>query len=177
MIAVVLAVRPVYDGRMSGPVQWITTDLFARVLEQARQSPRRRQNFNFHPRLEDNPHRFLNVLLRGTYITPHRHLDPPKSETFVALEGRIAFFLFDEDGSVRERREIGAGLAAAGVDIPPGVWHTLAAVSPHAVCFEVKPGPYSIVTDKEFAPWAPREGDPRCGAYLDALLSSGQGSR
>jgi hypothetical protein len=39
------------------------------------------------------------------------------------------------------------------------------------VCFEVKPGPYSAANDKDFAPWAPMEGDAGAGAYLDTLVS------
>lgn len=152
-------------------MQLIGPALFAQVLSEARLSPRRRMNHNFHPSLDDNPHRFLNVLLRGTYITPHRHFIPPKSETFIALEGHIAFFLFDDRGAVLERHDLGPGQSALGVDVEPGRWHSIAALSEHAVCFEVKPGPYSPVSDKEFAPWAPREGDPRATAYLASLLA------
>ena len=43
-------------------------------------------------------------------------------------------------------------------------WHTIAVLTEHVVCFEVKPGPYSAENDKTLAPWAPREGDPRAGA-------------
>jgi len=57
-----------------------------------------------------------------------------------------------------------------GIDIAPGIWHTAAALSDHAICFEVKPGPYVQAVDKEFAPWAPREGDPRSAGYLETLL-------
>ena len=32
----------------------------------ARQSPRLRTNHNFRTGIEDNPHRFLNVMIRGT---------------------------------------------------------------------------------------------------------------
>jgi hypothetical protein len=28
--------------------------------------------WNIPDRMEDNPHRFLNVMVRGTYIAPHR---------------------------------------------------------------------------------------------------------
>jgi len=57
-----------------------------------------------------------------------------------------------------------------GIDLAPGLWHTGAAVTETAVCFEVKPGPYDVATDKEFAPWAPTEGDPAAAAYLDELM-------
>ncbi len=112
----------------------------------------------FIARWKKIPHRFLNVMLKGTYITPHRHLDPPKSESFLVLSGEIAFFTFDNEGGVLQVNRLGAG-QDTGVDIQPGVWHTLAVVSDHAICFEVKPGPYSAANDKDFAPWAPREGD------------------
>jgi len=150
-------------------MQWITQELFEQVLEQARRSPRRRMNFNFHSGLDENPHRFLNVLVEGTYVRPHRHLDPPKAEAFLALEGAIAFFVFDDSGNVRTRRVLGReGLW--GVDIPPGVWHSMAVLTPYAVCYEVKPGPYRPLSDKEFAPWAPAEGVRAAAIYFWALM-------
>jgi len=153
------------------PARLITSDLFAQVLEQARAAPRRRMNFNFHASLEENPSRFLNVMLAGTYITPHRHTEPPKAESFLVLAGRIAFFLFDDAGAVNAAHVIEAGGPLVGIDVSPGVWHTAAVLSEHVVCFEVKPGPYSPAADKDFAPWAPREGSPEAPAYLEALIS------
>lgn len=154
-------------------IQTIDDVLFEAALERAASSARGRTNHNFHPSLDDNPHRFLNVMRRGTYVTPHRHLDPPKSETFVVLRGEIAFFVFDDAGAI-VRCEIlgepGQRARACGIDIGPGVWHSLAVRSESAICFEVKPGPYSAANDKDFAPWAPREGAPECAAYLAGLL-------
>lgn len=152
-------------------LQWIGGDLFAAVLERARQSPRRRMNFNFHGSMEENPHRLLNVMLEGTYIRPHRHVDPPKAESFLAIEGCIGFFVFDDEGRITTARVLGND-GVLGVDIAPGVWHTMTAVSPHAVCYEVKPGPYQPMSDKEFAVWAPPEGDPRVPEYLQTLLAA-----
>ncbi len=150
--------------------------LFDEVLDQARNSPRRRMNFNFHGSMEENPHRFLNVMLRDTYITPHRHTQPPKAESFLVIEGRIAFFTFDDDGRVASAEVLDAEMndgLPVGVDISPGFWHTLVVLSEHAVCFEVKPGPYIPTNDKEFAPWAPHEGDASAdelSAYREKLL-------
>jgi hypothetical protein len=64
------------------------------------------------------------------------------------------------------------GRDALGIDVQPGVWHTIAVLTEHVVCYEVKPGPYSAASDKDFAPWAPREGDPTAKAYLEMLVSS-----
>ncbi len=153
------------------PVQLLTPDLFAALVERARQSPRLRTNHNFHVSMEENPHRFLNVMIRGTYIAPHRHLDPPKSESFIVLAGEVAFFTFADDGSIVGAERLRSD-ANPGIDIQPGVWHTLAVLSDYAVCFEVKPGPYSAANDKDFAPWAPREGDLAAASYLESLLKA-----
>jgi cupin fold WbuC family metalloprotein len=150
-------------------VQILDRALFDRLIERARESPRLRTNHNFHGSMEENPHRFLNVMLRGTYVTPHRHTDPPKSESFLALQGEIAFFMFDDQGNVT-RTEI-LGRDTVGIDIPPGVWHSLAVLTDEAVCYEVKPGPYSPANDKDFAPWAPREGDAGAAEYLQRLVA------
>jgi cupin fold WbuC family metalloprotein len=152
------------------PIQVIDAALFLPLIERARQSPRLRTNHNFHSSMEDNPHRFLNVMVQGTYIAPHRHRDPPKSESFIVLEGELAFYTFDDAGQITSTVILGRD--ARGVDIQPGVWHSMAILTDHVVCFEVKPGPYSAANDKDFAPWAPREGDLRAGAYLEMLVSS-----
>jgi cupin fold WbuC family metalloprotein len=157
---------------MSG-VQPISESLFNEVAASAAASPRRRMNHNFHSGPADNPHRFLNVLLRGTYIQPHRHSAPPKSETFVVLEGAADVIVFDDSGAITARHQLGAqssGNRIWGVDIPPGVWHTILARTERVVCFEVKPGPWEPQSDKQFAPWAPPENDPSAAAYLQALL-------
>src|SRR5580698_6286594 len=151
-------------------VQTLDRKLFRELIERAERSPRLRINHNFHASMDDNPHRFLNVMAKGTYVAPHRHVDPPKAESFVVLEGEVAFFIFDDAGQV-VRTEV-LGRDSIGIDLSPGVWHTLSPVSAHAVCYEVKPGPYSAATDKDFAPWAPREGDPGVGAYLEGLMSA-----
>jgi cupin fold WbuC family metalloprotein len=156
----------------SPSLQLLDSNLLRTLIERARRSPRLRTNHNFHRSMEDNPHRFLNVLARGTYVAPHRHKDPPKSESFLVLEGELAFFIFDDSGNITATHVLGR--EAFGVDIQPGVWHTIAVLSDHVACFEVKPGPYSAANDKDFAPWAPREGDPNVPEYLEWLLSVGQ---
>lgn len=159
-------------------VQLISSLLFDKVAELAEASPRLRMNYNFHSGPEDNPHRFLNVLVQGTYIRPHRHLTPPKSESFLVLEGVAEVILFDDEGRVTARHRPGLESPEGrlwGIDIPPGVWHTILARTPRVVCYEVKPGPWQQGSDKEFANWAPAEDDPRAAAYCLALLDDANG--
>ena len=159
---------------MASPVTLITGALFDSVAARASQSPRRRMNHNFHSGPRDNPHRFLNVLLRGTYVQPHRHSDPPKAESFLLLEGEADVIIFDDAGAVTARYRLGTETPEGrlwGVDVPPGVWHTVLPRTERAVCFEVKPGPWAPANDKEFAAWAPAEGDPAAAAYAESLLA------
>lgn len=51
------------------------------------------------------------------------------------------------------------------------LWHTLAVLSEHAICFKVKPDPYSAANDKHFAPWGPREGSPEAPRSLASRLA------
>ncbi len=156
---------------MSGAVQLIDAALLEATLARAATAPRGRINHNFHPDMASNPHRFLNAWTRGSYAAPHRHLAVPKPESFIVLQGELALFLFDDHGAIAEKHVLGRD-GVIGIDLAPGLWHTVAALTDTAICFEVKAGPYDAATDKEFAPWAPREGDPGAAAYLASLLAT-----
>jgi cupin fold WbuC family metalloprotein len=154
---------------MTPTVQLLDSALLDELTARAQSSPRLRTNHNFHQSPQDNPHRFLNALARGTYCAPHRHVAPPKCEAFLALRGEVMVFVFDDAGQVQGRHLLGVG-GLVGIDIPAGIWHSIAVISPSAVCYEVKPGPWDPRCDKEFAPWAPLEGDAAAAAYLNQLL-------
>ena len=159
-------------------VQIIDHLLIERVAKAAGASSRKRLNHNFHSGPEDNPHRFLNVLLRGTYIRPHRHLHPPKAETFLVLEGRAAIVVFNDGGNVTDRYQLANELdGALGIDLAAGVWHTVIALSERVVCFEVKPGPWDAASDKEFAAWALAEGAAEAADYVQYLTLPPPGLR
>jgi cupin fold WbuC family metalloprotein len=138
-------------------IQLITAELFAEVEARAAASPRLRMNHNFHIGPEDNPHRMLNVLLRGTYVRPHRHVTPAKSEAFLPLTGRVGIVCFDDDGEVTGTYLLDAAGPVRGIDLAPGIWHTVLALSEVSVCYEVKSGPWEPASDKDFAAWAPAE--------------------
>src|ERR1022692_1198449 len=96
--------QPVLDSNCSRypfhmqAVQLISQSLIDSVAQLAESSPRLRMNHNFHANATDNPHRFLNVLLAGTYIRPHRHANPAKPESFLLLEGIADVITFDDHG-------------------------------------------------------------------------------
>jgi cupin fold WbuC family metalloprotein len=136
----------------------------AETVAKARSGGRGRCNHNLHPTLADPVQRFLNALQPGSYVRPHRH-DGHRWELFLLLEGEAAAVAFDEDGTITETVLLCHGGTRA-VEFPGGVWHTVLALAPDTLLFEVKPGPYTPVSDKDFAAWAPREGETGGAALL-----------
>ena len=136
------------------------------ALDASRHGARRRANSNVHPTLDDPVQRMLNVFQPGSYVRPHRH-GPERFELFIRLAGEAVAMIFDEGGHPAEWAVLTHGGEWA-VEVPGGAWHTVFALAPDAVLFEVKPGPYRPLVEKDFAPWAPREGTPEAA---DALRS------
>lgn len=147
----------------------IDTALLDRVSEQAQHSARKRRNFNFHASDADAAHRLLNGIEPGSYIPPHRHLDPAKDESIFILRGRLGAVFFDENGNVTETATLEPGGVQVGINIPHGTYHTVLALAPDTVFFEAKAGPYLPVTPEERAPWAPAEAESGAADYLSAL--------
>jgi cupin fold WbuC family metalloprotein len=160
---------------MSDDLLLVTADLVDALAARATASPRRRMNHNLHPTLADPIQRLLNAFEPGTYVRPHRHPQPGRWELFLCLRGRVAVLTFAADGAVRERVVLEAGGPTLAVEIPPGVCHSLASLAPGTVLFELKPGPYVALADKDFAAWAPAEGEPACAAFARWLESAAPG--
>ena len=76
--------------------------------------------------------------------------------------------MFDDSGAITACHRLGEN-GQFGVDVAPGLWHSIVALSDAAVCYEVKPGPYEPIADKDFAPFAPRENAPGASDYLRKL--------
>jgi cupin fold WbuC family metalloprotein len=155
----------------------IDTARLERLSARAAASPRLRINDNLHPALEDPVQRLCNAMEPGTYVRPHRHLEPGKWELFVVLSGAAAVLEFDDSGLVTQRTELRGGGPVLAVEIAEATWHTIVALEPGTVLFEVKRGPYLPLSDKDFAPWAPAEGEPQVPRFLHWLLQAAPGGR
>lgn len=155
------------------PVQTIDSALLDHLLRQACSSSRRRAILRLHDGDWEHAHRMLNALAVGTYVRPHRHKDKHKGEGFVILRGKLALLIFDDAGEVDSERSriLSAEAGCLGMDIPPGVWHSLIALE-DSVIYEVKGQPgggYVQELDKDFAPWSPEEGAREAGEYCRLL--------
>jgi len=147
----------------------IDQKLLDNLSAEAAKNPRLRKNHNIHPSDDFCCHRLFNAVEPGSYIRPHRHLDPAKDETFVIIRGRLGVIMFDDDGNVVKTALLAAEGEAVAADIPHGAFHAAVSLEPGTIFFEAKAGPYLPLADREKAHWAPEEGTPAAAAYLDAL--------
>jgi len=147
----------------------VSPKLLHELSQNAINSPRKRMNHNFHDDLADPINRMLNALEPGTYLQPHKHENPDKREVFIVLRGSLVVVFFDGAGTPTEFVLLDALKGNHAVEIPVGAWHTVIALEPGSVVYEVKDGPYQPLADKNFAAWAPKEGDSGCEKYLKQL--------
>ena len=74
----------------------IDNALLDALTEQAKASPRRRQNYDLRTSSADQSQRMLNAIEPATYIPIHRHTET--TETVVVLRGRCVQYLYDGAG-------------------------------------------------------------------------------
>ena len=149
----------------------ISRQLMDEVSAAAQSSPRQRKNFNFHQRDDEICHRLINAIEPDTYIPPHCHRDATKGESIVVLRGRVGALIFSDAGVPNQRIVMQPESEILGVDIPPGVIHSLVALEKNSVFFESKAGPYVALAESERANWAPPEGENAVREYLTWMKS------
>ena len=148
----------------------IDTALLDQLSLKAKSSPRLRVNYNFHHEESDLLQRMLNVMEPDTYICPHKHENPDKREAFWCLRGKVAVLEFDNDGNIIDQITLDPLKGNFGCEIKLRQWHSIIALEPNTVAYEVKDGPYNAEIDKQFASWAPKEGDEKAVDYLKELV-------
>ena len=137
------------------------TNFLDGLLQQAKESPRLRQNYDLRNSSEDTSQRMLNALQPGTQVPIHKH--ETTAETVVCLCGKLEEIIYEEvieyikdndaksfDGSDTMRkvsyRETARYLLSPtegnhGMQIPPNTWHSINVIEP-AIIFEAKDGKY-----------------------------------
>lgn len=147
----------------------IDSEMLDALGAEAAASPRRRKNRNFHLSEASPCNRLLNAIEPDSYIQPHRHLDPEKSESLILLRGKLGVLFFNEEGSVVMKGILDPAMGRYGIDVPHGIIHSMVSLLPGTVFFEAKAGPYVPITDAERVKWAPREGESGAPAYLESM--------
>ena len=143
-------------------------EALADLSGEARLRPRLRANRNLHE-MDDPVHRLLNAIEPGSYVRPHRHLYPPKTETVVVVAGALGLLLFDEEGNVARTELLRPPPGRFVADIQKGVWHTFVSLEAGTVFFEAKAGPYVSPGFDDLASWAPAEGEEEASAMEEGF--------
>lgn len=105
----------------------------------AKESPRLRMNYDFHPSLDDKVQRFINCMEPGTQVGIHHH---PVDETLIVIRGAVKAILVDDDKNVIDAKVIRSADGVYGVLLPKNIWHTIECLEPDTCVFEVKEGPF-----------------------------------
>ena len=150
----------------------INAALLDRTTQKARESGRLRMNHNFHVSEQAPLNRLLNAVEPGTYVRPHRHLNPDKVDVIVVLRGRLLSVVFDDNGEVVDHVVLSPAEGVYGMEVAPGLWHTIVVLESGTVIYEVKEGPYVPLSPENFAPWSPdRTGRNTVRDYMDRLIN------
>lgn len=129
----------------------IDNKLISKLLSEAAENPRLRQNYDLRTSSDDNSQRMLNALLPGTVVPIHRH--PHSTENVLLLHGKLVEVFYEEeragDGIEKDVRRLHETARIVldpssgnyGCVVPAGVWHTVEVLEP-SVIYEAKDRKY-----------------------------------
>ena len=139
------------------------------IASNASRSERGRANLNLSISPSDHLQALLNAITRESYIRPHKHKDPAKSETLVALRGDLTVVEFDDLGEINDAYRINKNGPNYLVHVHPNTWHTVVPISPLCIVYEAISGPFDPSSHKIFADWAPIEDSEESKQYYSDL--------
>lgn len=146
--------------------------VFRRLSSTAREGSRFRQHLNLHQSYDEVCQRLLNAVEPESYIRPHRHECPSQKETLLVMQGSVALLIFNDNGTIEYSETFGEDCGSKLMEIDSMIWHTVLALEPNTILFEVKQGPFVEARAKCLASWAPHEGTQEAIEYHAGLLAS-----
>lgn len=134
----------------------IDNKFISKLLSEAAENPRLRQNYDLRTSSDDNSQRMLNALLPGTVVPIHRH--PHSTENVLLLHGKLVEVLYEEERAgdgIEQKQDMAIGRRLHetarivldpssgnyGCVVPAGTWHTVEVMEP-SVIYEAKDGKY-----------------------------------
>ena len=163
------------------PIISLTRKSLIALRQLAAENPLGRSRICTHLSTNDVVHEMLIVVMRESYIRPHKHLS--KSESFHMIEGEMDILIFSDDGLLENVISMSSYNDSAKfyyrLCIPK--FHTLVLKSECALFHETTSGPFNP-KDSVGAPWSPPEtGMPAdiqlFRSELDAKVQAFVGSR
>ena len=101
----------------------IDNKFISKLLSEAAENPRLRQNYDLRTSSDDNSQRMLNALFPGTVVPIHRH--PNSTENVLLLHGKLVEVLYEEEragdgiepGAVSQGRKVRRRRERGGVSL------------------------------------------------------------
>lgn len=146
----------------------VSSHLLDTLTTRAKKSPRKRYHLKLHE-YSDPVLKLIMAMEPDTYAQPNKHTGDGCSELFIALRGKFLVVFFTESGSISEHVTIGPDEENIMVEVPEATWHTMLSLREGSIAMEVIKGPYDKKTYKDFASWAPAEGDPSSDSYMEEI--------
>lgn len=134
----------------------IDNKFISKLLSEAAENPRLRQNYDLRTSSDDNSQRMLNALLPGTVVPIHRH--PHSTENVLLLHGKLVEVLYEEERAgdgIEQKQDMAIGCRLHetahivldpssgnyGCVVPAGTWHTVEVLEA-SVIYKAKDGKY-----------------------------------
>lgn len=134
----------------------IDNKFISKLLSEAAENPRLRQNYDLRTSSDDNSQRMLNALLPGTVVPIHRH--PHSTENVLLLHGKLVEVFYEEErpgDGIEQKQDMAIGhrfhetarivldpsSGSYGCVVPADTWHTVEVLEP-SVIYEAKDGKY-----------------------------------
>ncbi len=132
----------------------VDQDVIGTLSSLAKETVRRRIRLCAHQNEQEAVHEMFIVHPRRAYVPPHKHQD--KSESIFILSGECDYFIFDENGDIREKIKMGDYYSEKPFFFRQqnSEYHSLLIHSPELIFLEITKGPFHRKDTVE-APWAP----------------------
>jgi len=154
------------------PIVKVDASYIQNLIKKSETCSKKRIRLCAHRTMEDRIHEMLLVLLEGSYIRPHKHIN--KIESYHVIEGYCDLVLFYDDGTIMDIIELGEYGSGKHffLRISDLYFHSFIIHSSYVVFHETTNGPFNKA-DTIFADWAPEENDfEKSIAYISLLDSS-----
>lgn len=139
------------------------------LMRDARKAERKRANLFIH-KPEEALQRTVTALVPGTYLRPQKYDNHDSVALLSILRGKVAVLHFDERGKLEEIIKLDLQGDTKIVDIAPRTYYSLLPLEP-SVLLEIIHGAVIDDTQKQFASWAPEEGNAKVSDFLMYLTS------
>ena len=145
----------------------INAELIAELKSESARLGNRNLRLCLHENSDAPFHEMVILEYKGRFYRPHKHL--LKAESYHIIEGKMAAFVFDEDGNVIDSNILEpTGNFLYRIDI--NQYHAVLPMTDMLIYHEAKPGPFLRETDSIIPPWAPDWENPEAAAEFSGRL-------